>query len=95
MRPFIHLPVLFKRLLVIVPFIFAFSLHGCALMNGVPLKSTTFEGVPEERIERNDFSAAKEDDVVGQPAFVTLRKGDTPPDIARHFKLGHHEGAGP
>lgn len=43
---------------------------------------------PEERIERNEFSAAKGDDVIGRLAIIRLEKGDTLPDIARHFSLG-------
>jgi L,D-transpeptidase ErfK/SrfK len=43
---------------------------------------------PEENIERNEFSVAKGDDVIGRLAFISLEKGDTLPDIARHFSLG-------
>ena len=43
---------------------------------------------PEEKIERNDFFVAKEDDVIGRLAVIRLEKGDTLPDIARHFSLG-------
>ncbi len=43
---------------------------------------------PEEDIERNEFSVAKGDDVIGRLAFISLEKGDTLPDIARHFSLG-------
>ena len=43
---------------------------------------------PEENIERNEFSVAKGDDVIGRLAFIRLEKGDTLPDIARHFSLG-------
>jgi L,D-transpeptidase ErfK/SrfK len=42
----------------------------------------------EENIERNEFSVAKGDDVIGRLAFISLKKGDTLPDIARHFSLG-------
>jgi len=42
----------------------------------------------EEKIERNDFFVAKEDDVIGRLAVIRLEKGDTLPDIARHFSLG-------
>jgi len=42
----------------------------------------------EEKIEQNDFSVAKEDDVIGRLAIIRLKKGDTLPDIARHFSLG-------
>jgi len=42
----------------------------------------------EEHVERNVFSVAKGDDVIGRPRFIRLEKGDTLPDIARHFSLG-------
>ncbi|MGC2063593.1 MAG: L,D-transpeptidase family protein [Thermodesulfovibrionales bacterium] len=42
----------------------------------------------EENIERNEFAVAKGDDVIGRLAFISLEKGDTLPDIARHFSLG-------
>jgi L,D-transpeptidase ErfK/SrfK len=51
-------------------------------------KSWLFPGHPEKEIERNDFSVAKGDDVIGQLAVIRLEKGDTLPDIARHFSLG-------
>ena len=43
---------------------------------------------PEERLERNDFFVEKEDDVIGRLAVIKLEKGDTLPDLARHFSLG-------
>ena len=43
---------------------------------------------PEEKIERNEFSVARGDDVIGRLAVIRLEKGDTLPDIARHFSLG-------
>ncbi len=42
----------------------------------------------EEYVERNEFSVAKGDDVIGRLRFISLEKGDTLPDIARHFSLG-------
>ncbi len=42
----------------------------------------------EEHVERNVFSVAKGDDVIGRLRTVRLEKGDTLPDIARHFSLG-------
>jgi L,D-transpeptidase ErfK/SrfK len=42
----------------------------------------------EKDIARNDFSLAKGDDVVGRLAVIRIEKGDTLPDIARHFSLG-------
>jgi L,D-transpeptidase ErfK/SrfK len=45
-------------------------------------------GQIEEEIEQNHFYVAKEDDVIGRLAVIRLQKGDTLPDIARHFSLG-------
>jgi L,D-transpeptidase ErfK/SrfK len=45
-------------------------------------------GQIEEKIEQNHFYVAKEDDVIGRLAVIRLQKGDTLPDIARHFSLG-------
>jgi L,D-transpeptidase ErfK/SrfK len=45
----------------------------------------------EEYVERNEFSVAKGDDVIGRLRLVRLEKGDTLPDIARHFNLGLNE----
>ena len=50
--------------------------------------SWLFPGHPEKEIERNLFSVARGDDVIGRLAVVRLEKGDTLPDIARHFSLG-------
>jgi len=64
------------------------SLHGCASTKSV---HTEYKPIPrhlEEHIERNEFSVAKGDDVIGRLALVSLEKGDTLPDIARHFSLG-------
>ncbi len=47
--------------------------------------------LPEEQIERNEFLAAKEDDVIGRLAVIRLEEGDSLPDIARHFSLGIDE----
>ncbi|MDH3996803.1 MAG: L,D-transpeptidase family protein [Desulfobulbaceae bacterium] len=52
------------------------------------VKSLPLHIHPEEKIERNDFFVAKEDDVIGRLAVIKLEKGDTLPDIARHFSLG-------
>jgi L,D-transpeptidase ErfK/SrfK len=61
--------------------------HGCADMRQV-VKSLPLHIHPEEEFERNDFFVAKEDNVIGGLAAIKLEKGDTLPDIARHFSLG-------
>jgi L,D-transpeptidase ErfK/SrfK len=60
-------------------------------MKTVQEKPQPLPNYPEEKIERNDFSIAKENDVIGQLVFIRLEKGDTLPDIARHFSLGTNE----
>ncbi len=57
-------------------------------MKKVEVKPSPLRSYPEEKIERNDFSFAKGDDVIGRLAVIRLEKGDTLPDIARHFSLG-------
>jgi L,D-transpeptidase ErfK/SrfK len=51
-------------------------------------ESWLFPSHPEKEIERNKFSVARGDDVIGRLAVIRLEKGDTLPDIARHFSLG-------
>ena len=64
------------------------SLSGCATWQNVREKAWTLISRPEPKIERHDFSLSKEEDVIGRPATVRLQKGDTLPDVARHFGLG-------
>ncbi len=44
-----------------------------------------------QSLERHHFFLAREESVIGQLAMVTLREGDTLPDVARHFGLGFQE----
>jgi len=77
-----------NRLRLLVLFIFIWYFNGCAVMKKVEVKPPPLPIYPEEKIERNDFSIAKGDDVIGRLAVIRLAKGDTLPDIARHFSLG-------
>jgi L,D-transpeptidase ErfK/SrfK len=77
-----------NRLHLLVLFIFIIYLYGCAVTRKVEVKPSPPPIYPEEKIERNDFSVAKGDDVIGRLAALRLEKGDTLPDIARHFSLG-------
>jgi L,D-transpeptidase ErfK/SrfK len=92
-----------NRLCLLSLFIVIFSLQGCALFKGVqeipaPAPAPTEVKVEEkkaeiplvEKIEQNEFYVAKGDDVIGQLAYIKLDKGDTLPDIARHFGLGNN-----
>ena len=67
--------------------IFIFSLSGCAAMKSVQT-ALPFPGHREKEIERNRFPFEREEDVIGRLAVIRLEKGDTLPDIARHFSLG-------
>ncbi len=84
----IDLSLLSNRLRLIVLFIVILSLHGCATTKSVHEEYQPIPSHLEENIERNEFSVAKGDDVIGRLAFISLEKGDTLPDIARHFSLG-------
>jgi L,D-transpeptidase ErfK/SrfK len=83
----IDLSPLSNRLHLIILLIFILFIHGCADMREV-VKSLPLYIHPEEKIERNNFFVAKEDDVIGRLAAIILEKGDSLPDIARHFSLG-------
>jgi len=84
----IDLSPLLNKLCLTVLFIFIFSLHGCGGLQNVREKFWSFSGHPEEKIEQHDFVVEKEDNVIGRLAVIRLEKGDTLPDVARHFGLG-------
>src|SRR3990172_8742341 len=92
----IELSLLSNRLRLKFFFIVILFLHGCATTKNVheaqfPKNSQPVPKHLEENIERNEFSVAKGDDVIGRLASIRLEKGDTLPDIARHFSLGINE----
>jgi len=69
-------------------FVAILSLQGCIAMKRAPDEYQLVPKHLEESVERNVFSVAKDDDVIGRLKFISLEKGDTLPDIARHFSLG-------
>ncbi|NJC87234.1 MAG: LysM peptidoglycan-binding domain-containing protein [Desulfuromonas sp.] len=77
-----------KGLRLIALCIFIAFLHGCAALKSVQEKPWAAPVHPEKELERNRFSVAEGDDVIGRLAAVRLEKGDTLPDVARHFSLG-------
>jgi L,D-transpeptidase ErfK/SrfK len=78
-----------NMLRLIALFVVILSFQGCAMTRNVQEEENrTVPAQLEEYIERNEFSVAKKDDVVGRLRFIRLKKGDTLPDIARHFSLG-------
>jgi len=72
-------------------FVVISALNGCAMKSALNSVNEDYQPFPRqlvENIEGNKFSVAKGDDVVGRLAYISLEKGDTLPDIARHFGLG-------
>ncbi|HMK59964.1 MAG TPA: L,D-transpeptidase family protein [Dissulfurispiraceae bacterium] len=57
------------------------SIFGCATFSKKTIDSRQYHPSKE-------FSVSRGEDVIGQLAYITLEKGDTLPDIARHFDLG-------
>jgi len=57
-------------------------------MKSVPETAESFPTHRVKEIERNKFPVARGEDVIGRLAVIRLEKGDTLPDIARHFSLG-------
>ncbi|CAL1241410.1 L,D-transpeptidase family protein [Candidatus Methylocalor cossyra] len=67
-------------------------LNACAWQRPMaPFPPVVVPETPAREVERHRFLLGKGDTVVGQLAAVRVRPGDTLPDIARHFGLGHEE----
>ena len=65
-------------------------LHACAWQPSIrDMRLVVPEAASE--IEHNRFMLHKSDNIVGQLATVEVQPGDTLPDIARYFGLGHEE----
>ncbi len=62
-------------------------LHSCAVTREV-LAILPLPGQAPDSIEKNYFLVDKKDDIIGRLATIRLKRGDTLPDIARHFSLG-------
>ena len=78
----------FNRLPLALLLMVILALPGCAHMRDYLATSLPMPGYPDDTVARNDFLVAPGDDVVGRLAKIRLRKGDTLPDVARHFSLG-------
>ncbi len=83
----VDLSLLFNWLRLMALGTFIVSLTGCAMTRSVQ-DSWPYPSHVKKEIERNLFSVARGDDVIGRLATIRLEKGDTLPDIARHFSLG-------
>jgi len=64
------------------------AVNGCAVRKSLLERPPVSSGQLEKESGPNEFSVASGDEVVGRLAAVRLEKGDTLPDIARHFGLG-------
>jgi L,D-transpeptidase ErfK/SrfK len=84
----IELLPLSNTLRIAALFVTILSLLGCTAMIRAHEEEPLVPRHLEETTERNEFSVAKGDDVIGRLRFISLEKGDTLPDIARHFSLG-------
>ncbi len=91
MRQIVILSPPTNKLRLLVLFIFTVYFYGCAVIKKVEVKPSPLPSDLEEKIEGNEFSVAKGDDIIGRLAVIRLEKGDTLPDIARHFSLGIDE----
>lgn len=88
MRRIIELVPSAHSLRLIALFVVIVSLQGCTTMIRAHEEDQRIPRDLEENVERNEFSVAKGDDVIGRLRLIRLEKGDTLPDIARHFSLG-------
>lgn len=88
MRQILELSLLSNRFRLVVLCIFILSLQGCAFLKGIQDRFRVSPGVSDTEIERNRFPLENGDDVIGRLALIRLEKGDSLPDIARHFSLG-------
>lgn len=84
----IELISLSNALRLITLFVAIVSFQGCAMTRSVHEEGQPIQGYFEENIEQNEFYVSKKDDVIGRLRYIRLEKGDTLPDIARHFSLG-------
>lgn len=62
-------------------------LHGCVATRDI-LAKLPLTVLQPDSIEGNYFLVGKKDDVIGRLAVIRLKRGDTLPDIARHYSLG-------
>ena len=62
-------------------------LHGCAVVKEGLLKLQP-SAFLEDDIQRIDFVVDEGVEVIGRLAIIRVEKGDTLPDIARHYSLG-------
>ncbi|MGB5987161.1 MAG: L,D-transpeptidase family protein, partial [Desulfobacterales bacterium] len=83
----IDLPPKFNMLHLAALLMGILFLHGCATVQQSLLKLQPTYHL-ESEIERNHFIVEKRESIIGRLAVIRIQKGDTLPDIARHFSLG-------
>jgi L,D-transpeptidase ErfK/SrfK len=88
LKPIFDRPLRSNRLHLAMLLLSLIFVSGCADMRGYLAQSLPLTGYPADAIEKNDFVVAEGDDVIGRLATLRLERGDTLPDIARHFSLG-------
>jgi L,D-transpeptidase ErfK/SrfK len=88
MRRIIKLKSLPSTLILMTLLTVLASLQGCTTMTRVQGEAPPVTRQLEEHTVRNEFFVARGDDVIGRLRSVRLERGDTLPDIARHFSLG-------
>jgi L,D-transpeptidase ErfK/SrfK len=97
MRRIITLISLSNTLRLIALFAVSVALNGCSVaMKRSHEADRQVTQVPERQIPLqleeyaagNEFPIAQGDDVIGRLRSIRIEKGDTLPDIARHFNLG-------
>jgi L,D-transpeptidase ErfK/SrfK len=69
-------------------FMLLYSLSGC--QSNAPLTHYTAEQ-SYHNLESHNFSATKQQSLIGRLAAIRTKENDTLPDIARHFGLGHND----
>lgn len=64
-------------------------LNGCVAMKRAQDEPLPYHlEQPAKELEKSSFAVGRGDDVIGQLGVMKLEKGDTLPDVARHFSLG-------
>jgi len=84
----IELKFLSNPLRLVALFFVIQALYGCTTMKGVHEYQRLMPEQREKYVVRNEFSVAKNNEVIGRLGQIRLETGDTLPDIARHFSLG-------
>jgi L,D-transpeptidase ErfK/SrfK len=69
----------------------ALLLVGCQPSRPIAIPTTVAPIVTDQSLEAHHFAIDYEQNLIGRLAAIKTQAGDTLPDIARHFGLGHDE----